>query len=373
MKMTQGAEAPAGNGKQYQSDAVGLRAGTAISAMDKEEVISFEALYESMLKCKRGVLWKASTASFFLNGIERCLQLEKELKDGTYEARPPKHFKILHPKERDIISIAFRDRVYQRSLNDNAIYPALTKGFIYDNMACQKGKGTDRARGRLECFMQKSYRKNRRESYVLQCDIKGYYPNMRHDVAKEVFAAALDPEIFAMASRVLDGQYSGEVGFNPGSQMVQICGISVLNKLDHYIKERLRIKFYIRYMDDLILIHEDRAYLERCKEEIRARLSEIGMEFNEKKTRIYPITEGIMFLGFRFRLSETGKIYKQIDPKNVKAERKRLARMASLVKKGERTREKADACYASWRAHAEHGNSYKLLKRMDEYYKNLWR
>ena len=113
--------------------------------------------------------------------------------------------------------------------------------------------------------------------------------------------------------------------------------------------------------------------VDMSKEEIRARLSEIGMEFNEKKTRIYPITEGIMFLGFRFRLSETGKIYKQIDPKNVKAERKRLARMASLVKKGERTREKADACYASWRAHAEHGNSYKLLKRMDEYYKNLWR
>ena len=126
-------------------------------------------------------------------------------------------------------------------------------------------------------------------------------------------------------------------------------------------------------MDDLILIHEDREFLERCKEEIRARLSEIGMEFYEKKTRIYPITEGIPFLGFRFHLSETGKIYKLIDPKNVKAERKRLARMAALVKKGERTREKADACYASWRAHAEHGNSYRLLKRMDEFYNNLWR
>ena len=373
MKMTQGAESPAGNGEQYQSDAVGPRAGTAISAMDKEEVISFEALYGSMLKCKKGVLWKASTASFYLNGIERALQLERDLKAGTYKAREPRKFKILHPKERDIISIAFRDRVYQRSLNDNAIYPELTKSFIYDNMACQKGKGTDRARGRLECFMQKSYRKNGLSAYVLQCDIKGYYPNMRHDVAKAVFSAALDPEIFEMASRVLDGQYSGEVGFNPGSQMVQICGISVLNKLDHYIKERLRIKFYIRYMDDLILIHEDRAYLERCKEEIRAHLAAMGMAFNEKKTRVYPIAEGIPFLGFKFRLSETGKVYKQIEPKNVKAERKRLARMAALVKKGERTREKADACYAGWRAHAEKGNSYKLLKRMDNYYESLWR
>lgn len=373
MKMTQGAESPAGNGEQYQSDAVGLRAGTAISAMDKEEIISFEALYESMLKCKAGVLWKTSTASFYLNGIEQVLKLEEELKSGTYQARPPRAFKIRHPKERDIISIAFRDRVYQRSLNDNAIYPELSKSFIYDNMACQKGKGTDRARGRLECFMQKSFRKHGLNFYVLQCDIKGYYPNMRHDVAKAVFAAALDSEVYEMASRVLDGQYSGDVGFNPGSQMVQICGISVLNKLDHYIKERLRVKYYIRYMDDLILIHESPEFLEHCKAEIKDHLAGLGMSFNEKKTKIYPIKDGIMFLGFKFCITETGKIYKQIDPKNVKAERKRLARMATLVKKGERTREKADACYNSWKAHAEKGNSYRLLKRMDEYYNSLWR
>ena len=372
--MTQGAEVPADNGEQYHGDAVSLRTGTTISGMDYlEKVISFEALYESMLKCKKGVLWKESTASFYLNGVERVLKLEQQLRDGTYKARPPRQFKVMHPKEREIISIAFCDRVFQRSLNDNVIYPQLSKSFIYDNMACQKGKGTDKARDRLECFMQKSYRKNGRNAYVLQCDIKGYYPNMRHEVAKAVFQSKLDPRIFAMASEVLDGQYAGEVGFNPGSQMVQICGISVLDKLDHYIKEQLRIKYYIRYMDDLILIHNDQEYLQRCRDIIRGELNSMGMDYNEKKTRIYPITRGIKFLGFIFRLSETGKVYRQIDPKNVKAERKKLARMAALVKKGELTREKVDACYGSWRAHASKGNSYHLLKRMDKFYKELWR
>lgn len=341
--------------------------------MDQNDVISFDALYESMLKCKAGVLWKNSTASFYLNGIERTLALENQLRSGTYKARPPRQFKIRHPKERDIISIAFRDRVFQRSLNDNVIYPQLSRGFIYDNMACQKGKGTDKARGRLECFMQKSYRKHGRDSYVLQCDIKGYYPNMRHDVAKAVFEKTLSPDIYEMAATVLDGQYSGEVGFNPGSQMVQICGISVLNGLDHYIKERLGIKYYIRYMDDLILIHEDRQHLKKCQEEIRERLEAMGMQLNAKKTKIYPITSGIMFLGFRFQLSASGKVYKQIDPKNVKSERKRLARMVRLAKNGERTRGKVDACYKSWRAHAAKGSSSRLLKRMDDYYNDLWR
>ena len=114
MKMTQGAEAPAGNGEQYQSDAVGLRAGTAISAMDKEEVISFEALYESMLKCKCGVLWKASTASFFLNGIERCLQLEKELRSQIFPGQ------VLRTKEGEVVTEE-QIRAYEKAMREKGV------------------------------------------------------------------------------------------------------------------------------------------------------------------------------------------------------------------------------------------------------------
>lgn len=341
--------------------------------MKIEEAISFEALYESMEKCTKGVLWKSSVQSYYLNGIEQTLKLEGELKSGTYEARKPKHFTIHHPKERDIVSIPFRDRVYQRSLNDNILYPEITKHFIYDNMACQKGKGTDKARNRLKCFLQREYRRRGNDFYVLQIDIKGYYPNMRHDVAKRVFKKYLDADTYSMAEKVLDGQYAGDVGFNPGSQMVQICGISVLNDLDHLIKERMRVRSYIRYMDDLVLMHESKDVLEECLEEIKARLAGIGLEVNQKKTSVYPVRNGIQFLGFRFCLAETGKVYMQLDPKNVKNERKHLQRMVSLTAKGKLTKEKVDACYEGWKAHAGKGNSYKLLQRMDKYYKDLWR
>lgn len=337
-----------------------------------EGVIGFEALYGSMQKCKCGVLWKASAASYYLNGLERTLKLEEDLKSGAYKPMPPKHFKIMHPKERDIISIPFRDRVYQRSLNDNVIYPALTKSFIYDNHACQKGKGTDRARDRLKCFLQREYRKHGTRFHVLQIDIRGYYPNMRHDVAKAIFKSKLPPEVYERAARVLDGQYAGPVGFNPGSQMVQLCGISVLDPLDHYIKERLRVSHYIRYMDDLILIHEDLDFLEHCLDEIRRELDKIGFETHPKKTRIYPISKGIPFLGFRFRLSETGKVYLLIDPKNVKAERKKLSRLVARAKAGKFPRSKADKCFEAWIAHAEKGNTWKVRQRMDSYYKSLY-
>lgn len=140
--------------------------------MDVEEIIGFEALYESMTKCVKNVLWKDSVAYFYHNWATEILKLERELHNGTYKERKAKFFTITEPKVREIMSIAFRDRVYQRSLNDVAIYPAVTKSFIYDNHACQKGKGTHKARKRMECFLQRFYRHHGSDGYVLKCDIK---------------------------------------------------------------------------------------------------------------------------------------------------------------------------------------------------------
>lgn len=338
-----------------------------------EDIISFEALYESMQKCKRGVIWKDSVAHFVLNAVEEINKLHTHLEEGTYKTRSTKVFTVDGPKKRQAMGVAFRDRVYQRSLNDNAIYPALVRTFIYDNGACQKNKGTDFSRRRLNCFLQKFYRKHGTKGYVLQCDIKGYYPNMQHSVAEATFKKHLPPDIYEAAVKVLHDQYGDGVGYFPGSQMIQLAGIAVLNDLDHYIKERLHIKFYIRYMDDFLLIHEDPAYLEYCREEIRKKLDDIQFTLHPKKTRIYPLKDGIKFLGFYHFLSDTGKIYLRVDPKNVKAERKKLRRLANLAKKGYISRDKVDECFRSWKDHARKGNSHNLLKRMDTFYEDLWR
>ena len=338
-----------------------------------DEIIGFDALYESAIKCKKGVLWKDSVAHYILNIIEETIRLEEQLKNGEYQPRPQKPFTVQScGKVRTVMGVSFRDRVYQRSLNDNAIYPAMTNSFIYDNGACQKDKGTNFSRGRLVCFLQRFYRKHGTKGFVLQCDIKGYYPNMRHDVVEKTFAKKLPPEIHKMACDVMRGQYSGDVGFLPGSQMIQIAGVSVLDGMDHYIKEHLRIKYYVRYMDDFILIHESKDYLEKCLDEIRDYIKPLGFELHPKKTRIYPITDGIKFLGFIYRLTNTGKVVKTVLPKNVKNYRIKLRRLVNLAKKGRITREKVDECYTSWRAHAVKGNSTKLLRRMDTYYKSLW-
>ena len=377
--MMQGTENPSVKiGKQYNRDADDDQAGSAINASENyfdeiETIIGFDALYESMRKCTRGVIWKDSVANFRLNAIEKVINLNRKLENGTYKAKPPVLFVITSPKRREIASVAFTDRVFQRSLNDNVVYPIMSKSFIYDNFACQTGKGTDACRERLKVFLRKYYREHGLEGYVAQFDIHGYYPNMDHEMTEKTFEAKLSEEAYAMVRTILQEQYPSDVGYNPGSQLIQIAGISVLDKVDHYIKERLHARFYIRYMDDFMIISHDREYLERCMKTVVDILSELRFTVNPKKTRIYNLSEGIDFLGFHFKLTGTGKVLMQIRSKNVKAQRKKLRRLVKRSKNGLIPREKVNESYAAWRNHASKGNSYKLLQRMDSYYKNLWR
>lgn len=98
-----------------------------------------------------------------------------------------------------------------------------------------------------------------------------------------------------------------------------------------------------------------------------------GLEFNPKKTKVFCITDGFTFLGFKYRLTDTGKVIMIIDPKNVKERCRILRRLVRKAKRGELTKAKVDECYYAWRNHASKGNSFKLLQRMDKYYKSLWR
>lgn len=341
--------------------------------MNTDEIFTFEYLYDSMWKCKRGKMRKASVARFVVNGIDSTLELEEELRNGTYLPRKPRTFRLTYPKERNCSSTHIRDRVVQRDMNDNILYPEMTKSFIYDNMACQIGKGTTRMMDRLNQLLHRYYINNGNCNigWVLQCDIKGYYENMDHKVADACFRRQMGDVVADICKEWMERQYPGDKGYAPGSQMIQILGISFLNGVDHYIKERLKAGSYCRYMDDFLIISTDRDFLIYCQEEIGKKLEEVKLWLHPDKTRIYPLGKGIKFLGFTFKLTRTGKVIRLIDPKNVKHERKRLYKMAQMVKSGERTKGKFYQCYNSWKAHARLGNTYRLLQRMDEYVKSL--
>lgn len=332
----------------------------------KEICCSFENLYKAMQLCKRNVLWKDSVAGFVKNGIKNCYELHNELMNDTYKISSYSIFVVYDKKTRTVVSTRMRDRVFQRSLCDNYLYHELTKGFIYDNCACLSGKGTDFARNRLKCHLQRYYRKHGPTGWVLKIDLKNYFGSTSHRVAKEAVAKRVPDEwACSMVFDIIDSfnHISPDVGMGIGSQVTQLVELAVLDDVDHLIKEQLHIKYYVRYMDDLIIVHHDKEYLVYCLAVIKRKLCEEELSVNESKTGIQPLKHGIKFLGFKFNLTDTGKVIMRLQKGRASKERKRLKKMVDL--------DNFDDCYTSWRNHVSKGNSYRLLCDMDEFYRNL--
>lgn len=341
----------------------------------RDTVCSFDNLHKAMHKCKKGVTWKDSVSRFNNNGLVSTLRLMNSLESGKYDISDYYKFTVHEPKKREIVSTNFKDRVFQRSLCDNYLYHEVTKSFIYDNGACQIGRGTDFSRRRLKTHLQKYYRKYGNEGYVLKLDFKNYFGSTPHSTAKKALEKVVgDGWTLSHTYRIIDSYNTDGkgIGLGLGSQTTQLVQLLVLNDLDHLIKEKLHAKYYMRYMDDMVIIHPDKEFLFGCLSEIENRIVGLGLALNRKKTQMFQLGQGINYLGFKYRLSATGAVIMVISKENIKKRKRKLRQYKGLVGRGLMARAKADECYKAWKAHAMNGNSYDLLKHMDEYYKGLW-
>lgn len=339
----------------------------------RADVCSFENLYNAMMVCKCGVIWKDSVAKHYINPLVFIFILKEKLDNDTYRISEYYEFTIYEPKTRAIISTRFVDRVFQRSLCDNYLYFAITRTFIYDNGACQKNRGTNFSRQRLKVHLQRFYRQHGTEGYALKCDMRNYFGSTKHRVAKRTIAKRVKDEwALQHVYKLIDSYNKGDrTGLGLGSQITQLIQLSVLDDLDHYIKEQLKIKYYIRYMDDIILIHKDKDYLNYCKAMIELKLEEIDLKLNYKKTQIFPLKQGIAFLGFTYKLTKTGKVIMLLSKQNITRRKRKIRKYKSLVEQGRMTIEQAEESFQSWIAHAEKGNSYYIIKRMRVYYNEV--
>jgi len=355
----------------------------------KDKVCDFDNLYRAMLHCKHNVMWKDSVAGYVKNGLVNVYKLKHSHENGTYQLDRYTQFKVYEPKERDIVSTRMKDRVFQRSLCDNYFYAAMTKSFIYDNCACQNDRGTEYARKRLICHIQKYFRKNGVDGWVLKIDLTNYFGSTPHELAMCAVTKRTDDEwAVGEIQRIVTSFNQGknpDVGMGLGSEITQLIQLAVLDDFDHFVKEQLHIKHYIRYMDDGVLIHESKEYLQECLVKITEWMVQRGLQLSPKKTQLFKLRQGIRFLGFRFRLTDTGKVVMTVLPEKVSHERRKLKKLVLRAKAGLMTKEEVDRCYESWKAHVgNEGKKDKPGKRakrdchnliicMDKYYKNLWR
>lgn len=215
------------------------------------------------------------------------------LKNKEYRPGKPYVFKIYEPKERIVESQTMEDKLINHLVSRYILYPALLPCLIDANVASRKDKGT---RAGLEYFKQFSQVcKNRYGTYyILKCDIYKFFQSINKDILKQKVSKKIkDTDALEIINRIIDNE---EKGLGIGNMTSQVLAIFYLNDLDHYIKETLKIKYYVRYQDDFLLFHPSKEYLKECLEKIKIFLEKEDLKLNEK-TRIYKNTNNFVFLG----------------------------------------------------------------------------
>ena len=352
-----------------------LLLSTLVLFMDNEyeKAISFSELYKGLQKSSRNVKWKDSVSTYCANALKNTFVLRQSLLNERYSISPYQRFQIHEPKEREIVATRIKDRQFQRSLCDNILYPQITRSFIRDNCACQRGKGVDDALNRMDTHLHRYFRKHGSIGWVLKCDIHHYFAETRHADAKAALRKRVtDDDAYFRAAEIIDSFGENDVGIGLGSQVSQLVELALLDDFDHWIKERLGVKHYIRYMDDFILIHEDKSFLNECLKLIAERLKTLGLTLNAK-THIHPLRQGVMFLKWRFILTDSGKVIRRMSKRSIARERRKLKKMHDRVLGGKCTLDDMRTNLRSWKANAARGNTHGIVIQMESYFNRLIR
>lgn len=338
-----------------------------------EKIHDFDNLYRAHLKVKRGKGEKESAIKYEVNAVECTTVLKRQLVTKTYTMAPYHCFYVYEPKQRLVMANSYKDKVVQHSLCDNALEPILTKTFIYDNYAAQIGKGTDLGLNRLKYFMQRYFRiHHTADGWVVKCDIRKYFYNINHDILKAQLRKLIScPDTLWLLDKIIDST-EGNVGIPIGNQTSQLFALLYLSGLDHYIKEKLGVEFYGRYMDDFYLIVHEKEKAKECLDKIREFVGNLGLELNEK-TQIYPLRNGIDFLGFHTYLTDSGKVIMKLRRGSKTKMRRCLKKNRELLDQGGVKYEHIRCSYVAWRGHALRGDCYHLIKDMDALYKELFK
>ena len=215
------------------------------------------------------------------------------LKNKSYVVGPYNVFTIYEPKKRRIVSQSMQDKIINHLVSRYILHPALLPCLIDSNVASRKNLGTRKG---LELFytFQNKCKIKYKNYYILKCDISKYFASINHDILKEKLCKRIkDKDALKIVFDIIDSENQG---LSIGNMTSQILAIFYLNDLDHFIKEKLKIKYYVRYQDDFLLFHYSKEYLKYCFEEIKCFLKNEDLKLNSK-SRLYKNTNNFIFLG----------------------------------------------------------------------------
>jgi retron-type reverse transcriptase len=274
-----------------------------------DRVVSFDNLLLAYRKARRAKGRTAAVACFSLNLEKELLTLQRELINGEYRPGAYRLFTIYERKPRTIAAAPFRDRVVHHGVM-NLIEPPLDRSFIDDSYACRRGKGVHAAVDRYQRWAQ-------RYTYALKMDVMQYFPSIDHLLLKEKLRHRIkDARLLGLLDRLIDTAPPGNppVSYFPGDDLLtpleRPTGIPIgnltsqffanlyLDELDHYLKEGARVKAYLRYVDDMVILDDDKARLSELRQVVRERLARDRLRLHPRKAHITPVRDGLNLLGY---------------------------------------------------------------------------
>jgi RNA-directed DNA polymerase len=313
---------------------------------------------------------KPDVARFNLNQEDELLQLQRELFEGTWVPGEYREFIVHEPKRRLISAAPYRDRVVHHALC-NIIEPIFERGFIHDSYANRCGKGTHRAIQRCTQFA----RNNR---YVLKADIRKYFPSIDHQILLSLLAKKIkDVDVLALSEKIISSAaethesliyYPGDDLLTPllrrrgipiGNLTSQFFANVYLNSMDHFIKRALKCCAYVRFCDDFLLFHSDKSVLVELKTRLADYLSCLRLSLHDNKTQIFPVAQGIPFLGFTVYPD-----YRKLNRASALRFKRRLKRLQNAYAQEEITLKDVGRRIQSWINHAAFGDTYGLRRAL---------
>jgi retron-type reverse transcriptase len=330
------------------------------------QVVEFGNLLSAAKKAQRGKRYRDNVLLFNHELEPELLKIQDDLLSHNYQPGEYKTFQIVEPKKRMISAAPYRDRVVHHALC-NIIAPIFERAFTRDSFANREGYGTHRA---LRRFVADA----RSHAYVLQCDIRKYFPSIDHEILKTILRRKIKcRETLWLIETIIDaGNEQERVDhFFPGDDLFTLAerrrGLPIgnltsqffanvyLSGFDHFVKERIKAQSYVRYVDDFALFSDDRAFLNEARPAIEKYLVGLRLKIHPVKSQLFETRKGASFLGFRVLPDQL-----RVKSENLRRARRRLKRLQSRFAAGEIGLTKLTDCIKSWIAHLEHGDTWQL-------------
>ncbi|MEW6115683.1 MAG: reverse transcriptase/maturase family protein [Nitrospirota bacterium] len=322
-----------------------------------EKICDFENIYGAYLKARKCRRYREEILRFSRNVEEELLTLQDELVLGTYRTGQYKRFFVFEPKKREIFALPFRDRVVHHAIC-TIIEPLFERKFIFDSYGCRTGKGQHAGSSRLVSFLRRAQRVWD-EVYCLKADVSKFFPSVDHEALKGIIRRTIRCKRTLQLIDCIIDSAPEEKGIPIGNLTSQLFANIYLNELDYFVKNELQAKFYLRYMDDFVILHNDKKVLHQWMAQVGEFLRErLKLELHAK-TSVFPISRGVDFLGYR-----TWPTHKLLRKRNIIGMKRKLKKLSALYRDGRITLQVVRPVIASWLGHAKHASSYNVVRRM---------